>query len=112
MSRDAVWIVLQRASSERWFLKEMFHHPEEALRKYRLTLDEKRALLSGSIADIEACAGITLSPWLKERFEEAMQGVPCHDAYFAQEEGLSLMGNKAVDLVEEFLRNKDDWAWD
>ena len=108
MSRDAVWMVLQRASSELWFLKEMFHHPETALRKYALTLDEKKALLSGSIPDIEACAGVTVSPRLKALFEEAMRDSPCHDAYFAREEGLSLKGNEAVELVEEFLKNKDD----
>ncbi len=113
MSRDAVWMVLQRASSERWFLREMFHHPEEALRKYRLTLDEKRALLSGSIKDIEAHAGTTVGPWLRERFEEAMQGAPCHDAYFAREEtkhksGESpITGNEAIEIVEGLLGYKD-----
>jgi len=64
----------------------MLRDSEKTFCPYDLTLDEKRSLLSGSILSIEAYAGKIISPFLKERFEEAMPNSPCHDAYLTQEE--------------------------
>jgi len=72
---------------------------------YSLTVDEKRALLSGSMIDIEAFVGTRVSPWLKEQFEEAMRGAPYHDAYFAYEESNGKSGGRLVadDQVPKIL---------
>ena len=86
MCREAVWTVLSRALREPWFLKEMFHDPETAFAPYDLTLDEKRALLSGNARDLETCAGAPIHPLLKKQLEKVARGSPCHDAYFLIEE--------------------------
>ena len=85
MCQEAVCTVLYRASSEPWFLKQMFLNPERTFRQYDLTLDEKRTLLSGCIRDIEDCAGKTVGVFLEKRFEEAKPFSTCYDAYFASQ---------------------------
>jgi len=99
----------------------MFHHPEKTFARYALTLDEKKALLSGSVRDIEAHAGTELNEFVQGLFEKTKKHDPCHDAYFAREEQKSsgiakrsggakyqsfhdVRGSKAVEIVEEFLK--------
>jgi hypothetical protein len=86
MCQEAMQTVLSRASSEPWFLKEMFRDPEKAFRKYYLTLEEKKVLLSGCIREIETYAGKNVEPSLRNKFEEAMRFSRNYSVYFAQQE--------------------------
>jgi len=86
MCREAMQTVLARASSEPWFLKEMFCDPEKAFRKYYLTLEEKKVLLSGCIRDIETCAEKTVEPSLRKKFEETIRFSRNYSFYFSQQE--------------------------
>jgi hypothetical protein len=86
MCREAMQAVLSRASSEPWFLKEMFRNPAKAFRQYYLTLEEKKVLLSGCISDIEVFAAKGIGPLLRKNFEEAKRFSRDYTVYFAQHE--------------------------
>ena len=86
MCREAMQTILSRASSEPWFLKEMFRDPEKAFRKYYLTLEEKKVLLSGCIRDIEIYAKKAVEPSLRKKFEEAMRFSKDYSVYLSQQE--------------------------
>jgi len=97
MCREAMQTVLSKASSEPWFLKEMFRNPAKVFSKYNLTLEEKKVLLSGCISDIEICAAKNITPSLRKNFEDALCFSRDYTGYFAQHE------ERVEEDISEFL---------
>ena len=67
-SKDTILSVLGRAADDPSFLRSMFSNPHEALKEYyTLSAEEKAALASGDIKQIEAWVGKLderLATWL------------------------------------------------
>jgi len=65
--------VLERAAQDPHFIAALTERPEEALKGYRLTAEDKAALLSGDIAGIERAVGrldARLRTWLECRLQQ------------------------------------------
>lgn len=97
MSKEAVCLVLDRASSEPDFLRLLAYGPARALDGYPgLTLEEKAALVSGKVAEIEAKAGKKLKKWLRARIEEQEWPSRIGRIYLAREAKKELTKGPAV----------------
>lgn len=65
--------VLERAADDPLFIARLTERPEEALAEYRLTGEERAALLSGDLRWIERMVGpldARLSTWLACRLQQ------------------------------------------
>jgi len=70
---NAVLAVLDRAAQDNAFLARLAENPAEALKDYKLTVEEKAALMSGDIRKIEAWLGKLderLKTWLMLRLSQ------------------------------------------
>ncbi len=70
--KEAIMEILQRAAIDTDFMAELAAKPDEALRDYGLTWEEKAAIMSGDIRQIEEWVGkLTLKQkkWLQARMQ-------------------------------------------
>ena len=71
--REAILAVLEKAAADTGFMAKLTESPEEALRGYGLTSEEKAAIASGDIAKIEEWVGKLTheqSKWLWARLQQ------------------------------------------
>lgn len=71
--REAILAVLERAANDSDFMAELSDNPEQALRGYGLTSEEKAAISSGDIRRIEGWSGKLTreqSKWLWARLQQ------------------------------------------